>query len=58
MRQTARNSGYLGTNNSRNTTAAALSASAATLPSNDRADIISNAQPFSFTGAVGTDSNV
>lgn len=25
---------------------------------NDRAGIINNAQPFSFTGAVGTDSNV
>lgn len=25
---------------------------------NDRAGIVSNAQPFSFTGAVGTDSNV
>ncbi|XP_034659369.1 uncharacterized protein LOC117895659 isoform X3 [Drosophila subobscura] len=25
---------------------------------NDRAGIVNNAQPFSFTGAVGTDSNV
>ncbi|XP_011188375.1 calcium channel flower isoform X1 [Zeugodacus cucurbitae] len=25
---------------------------------NDRASIVNNAQPFSFTGAVGTDSNV
>jgi len=25
---------------------------------NDRSGIVNNAQPFSFTGAVGTDSNV
>ncbi|KAH8300373.1 hypothetical protein KR018_000512, partial [Drosophila ironensis] len=30
----------------------------ATPATNDRAGIVNNAQPFSFTGAVGTDSNV
>lgn len=33
-------------------------APATTPTTNDRATIINNAQPFSFTGAVATDSNV
>ncbi len=43
MRQAAVNSGLAG---------------GTTPTTNDRAGIINNAQPFSFTGAVGTDSNV
>lgn len=38
--------------------AAVNSGIAGTPTTNDRAGIINNAQPFSFTGAVGTDSNV
>lgn len=44
MRQAAVNSGFAGTPTGATT--------------NDRASIVNNAQPFSFTGAVGTDSNV
>lgn len=35
-----------------------VSNAATTATTNDRAGIVKNAQPFSFTGAVGTDSNV
>ncbi|XP_055905952.1 calcium channel flower isoform X1 [Eupeodes corollae] len=45
MRNAAMNSGFSGV-------------TATTPTSNDRASIVKNAQPFSFTGAVGTDSNV
>ncbi|XP_032597284.1 calcium channel flower isoform X1 [Drosophila grimshawi] len=44
MRAAAQQSGYGG--------------NATTSTTNDRAGIVNNAQPFSFTGAVGTDSNV
>lgn len=38
--------------------AAVNSGFAPTITTNDRASIVNNPQPFSFTGAVGTDSNV
>ncbi|XP_015042830.1 calcium channel flower isoform X1 [Drosophila miranda] len=45
MRAAAQQTGYGGNGTAASTT-------------NDRAGIVNNAQPFSFTGAVGTDSNV
>uniref|UniRef100_D3TQ19 Calcium channel flower n=1 Tax=Glossina morsitans morsitans TaxID=37546 RepID=D3TQ19_GLOMM len=49
MRQAAVNSGITGVTVAPNMT---------TTTTSDRAGIINNAQPFSFTGGVGTDSNV
>uniref|UniRef100_A0A0K8TQQ4 Calcium channel flower n=1 Tax=Tabanus bromius TaxID=304241 RepID=A0A0K8TQQ4_TABBR len=46
MRNAAVQSGIAGTGSTPN------------IASNDRASIVNNAQPFSFTGAVATDSNV
>uniref|UniRef100_A0A1A9WEM2 Uncharacterized protein n=1 Tax=Glossina brevipalpis TaxID=37001 RepID=A0A1A9WEM2_9MUSC len=47
MRQAAVNSGITGVT---------VAPNVATTTTSDRAGIINNAQPFSFTGAVGTDN--
>lgn len=58
MRQTARSTSFLGSKT--NTTAAAMAAAntAPTIPTNERAGIISNAQPFALSNAIATDSDV